>query len=115
MDKAFIQTWPDGIWLSENQFKAFLAFDERGYEVEPFTYNEMLLGKVPVTRETIVVGSVDSVRKALQLLGVQPPDNIDIPECLLEFAGRKIWDSTLGEIRKLKEPVFIKRFPFLLV
>ena len=108
MDKVFIQTWPDGVWLSENQFKAFLGFDERGYEVEPFTFKDLLAGKLNLTPETIVVGSVDAVRKAFQILGVALPDNIDIPECLLEFSGRDIWDSTLGEIRKLKDPVFIK-------
>jgi len=108
MNKVFIQTWPDGVWLSENHFKAFLGFDERGYEIETFTFEDLFKGELELSPKTIVVGSVDAVRKAFQLLGVQPPDNIDVPECLLEFAGRKIWDSTLGEIRKLKSPVFIK-------
>ena len=61
------------------------------------------LKHIQLTRETLVHGWVGVVRGALKSLGIdQPKPRVDgaPPEELLPFYGRKLWNSTMGEIRR---------------
>ena len=77
-----------------------------GYECIPFTWKQMDF--LDINRETIVNGHIRSARKAFQIIGCPDPVEVSIPEELQEFTGRKIWTSTLGEIRQYEPKVFIK-------
>lgn len=99
MPTVYIQQ-KDNDWLSPNQATAAFGFNKLGYDVKPFIYEDMLDGKVPVSPETIIHGGIGAVVEALKIIGIERPQHLDIPECLRSFAHRRIWDSTIGDIRK---------------
>jgi hypothetical protein len=100
-----------GEFVNANGFNAWQGFDERGYEISFFDWDAMSSGAMPVAPETIVVGSVAFVRKALARLGVESPP-LDYPPCLAKYLGRKIWQTTWAEVRsQIDDPgfsVFVK-------
>ncbi|SFJ18540.1 ATP-grasp domain-containing protein [Planctomicrobium piriforme] len=94
-------------------------FWERGYEVIRFDYPELGAGVLDrglrqFSEETIVAGGVGTIREALQRAGRPLPENLDLPQCLDNWIGRRFWTSTLDEIRSLVEanagllPVHVK-------
>jgi hypothetical protein len=96
-----------------NTFTAWQGFIERGAHVEFFAAAE--LESLPISSETPVVAGIPIVQRALRLLGCEVPQFNAIPAELLPFAGRKLWQSTLGEVRahvqdELK-PIFLKPLP----
>jgi len=94
-------------FINLNVYSAWEGFWLLGCECIPFTFKQF--DHLPITKETIVVGWIRTVRKAFEALEVPDPQEISIPDSLQEYAGRKIWTSTLGEMReKDKEKVFIK-------
>lgn len=81
------------------------AFWERGYEVTRFSLEELSNGDLdhhllhqPET--TIVRGGVGTVRLALKRAGKEAAVLPDLPMEIRSFAGRKVWESTLGEFRR---------------
>jgi hypothetical protein len=51
---------------------------------------------------------VGDVWRALTMLGKPEPEPLDYPPALGDFLGRKIWRTTLAEVRSMVEPVFVK-------
>ena len=103
-----IAYWSDSCDSAAKGFKA-LGFQVKGYNSQEKNWCK----KVGVAKETPVRGSVQSVRAALRYLGVPEPKNVDIPNELMEFAGRKIWHSTVGEVqKKAAAKVFVKPLDF---
>lgn len=100
--------WSDSCDSAAKGFKA-LGFQVKGYNSQEKNWCK----KVGVAKETPVRGSVQSVRAALRYLGVPEPKNVDIPNELMEFAGRKVWHSTVGEVqRTAAAEVFVKPLDF---
>src|SRR4051794_24118428 len=66
---------------------------------------------VPVEPETITVGSVQFVRRALRRLGVETPP-LDYQPRLIGYLGRKIWRTNWAEVRSRIDdpgtPIFVK-------
>lgn len=60
-------------------------------------------------REDIVIGYVDTVRHRLYDFGILTPD-IDYPDELKAFLGRKIWKTKMSQVSNYPErwPVFVK-------
>jgi hypothetical protein len=89
-------------WFSDSCKEAAQGFRKMGYEVFGFLPEEFedLKFKRKLNKNTIVKGSIRTVRRALSLVGASQPKNIDIPESLMKFANRKIWKSTLGQVRR---------------
>jgi hypothetical protein len=84
-------------------FSAFEGFQERGVECrlfEPCALEEVLSSVRHGGLEPIVAGTIPIVKKALQVLGYQPPQPIDYPEALRRFLGRSVWRTTLGHVRE---------------
>jgi hypothetical protein len=80
-------------------------FWERGYEVIPFDRRELLDGEldrylVDDRENTIVYGAVAIVHDALRRLSIPSPPNMDFPESLRAFFGRRIWHTTMDVIRE---------------
>jgi hypothetical protein len=100
-----------GEFVNVNGFNAWQGFDERGYEIAFASWEQMNSGLAPVDPETIVVGSVLFVRKALERLGIESPP-LDYPPCLAKYLGRKTWQTTWSEVRSRIDdpgtPVFVK-------
>jgi hypothetical protein len=93
-------------WLTTNCEEAAYGFKKMGYEVKGFHKSE--IKKLNLSRNTIVKGTVRSVRTALNKIGVPSVPNLDLPDSLREFLNRKVWFTTLGEVRKSKKKTFIK-------
>ncbi|CAK9007619.1 Lycopene elongase/hydratase [Durusdinium trenchii] len=55
---------------------------------------------LPLTKNDLVVGDFDWTRIALRQLGCPMPPPPDYPKCLQHLLYRKIWSSTLGEVRE---------------
>jgi hypothetical protein len=77
-----------------------------GYNINGFHASK--LSSMPLDRRTIVKGSIRTVRMALWHLGCEQPENVDIPDSLRNYTHRKIWKTTMGAVRKMRSPVFIK-------
>jgi hypothetical protein len=110
MRTAYVQQNDLGEWLTPSQFAAQRGFALKGYEVRPYTYEQLLNGECEHNRHIIYHGGVQAVVEALKRIGVQRPDNFDLPEQLREdrYLRRKWWTTTLQEARSLEKPIFIK-------
>jgi len=107
--KAFIQH-SNGLPTNVNTYTALRGFELRGAAIEPFTSEELESGALSVSLEDgdIVCGYVGVVQKALTLLGLPKPRIQCWPDELAEQLGRRVWRTTLGEVRGLETPVFLK-------
>ncbi len=77
-----------------------------GYEVCFFSSDQ--LPYLKITRKTPVRANISTFHKILEMLSVPIPKNIDIPDSIKYLAGRKVWKTTLGILRKSGKQVFIK-------
>jgi hypothetical protein len=99
-----------GEFISHNHALAWMGFEKLGLLPRSFEVEEVLEGRLPLRREEVVVGGVGIVKEALRQLGVVPRD-IDYPEDLHAFLGRRLWRGTLAALRRRAEsepPVFVK-------
>ena len=79
-----------------------------GYEIVLVTEDNLTAELVKGA--TAAKGTARFARKVLHLQDRPQPVNVDVPASLRKHAGRRIWKTTLGEIRRLpeKSKVFIK-------
>lgn len=106
IDQVLIQRYIDRD--NESLASAEKGFQELGIQVDRFD-SKVQLESLPLSKSILVCGGIGTVRHALKLVGSQDPEMIDYPEELAEFYGRKIWKSTLGEIRESdQDNLFIK-------
>ena len=104
---VYIEANDDGEFLSVNCYSSYDGFTLLGDYVQKFHLRD--LSQLPLDASTVVHGNIGTVRTALRRIGVTPPEIINLPSELESFAGRDLWETTLGEIRKLENlPVFIK-------
>lgn len=111
LERAFVQQRDGSDWISTACYACAYAFRERGVEVVPFTYAEMLGGTLDISKETVVSGGVQAVRAALRQLDLEEPENIDLPESLNRFWGREVCVSTMGAVRQIERydpPIHVK-------
>lgn len=104
--RVFIQNKEGEKFHNENFFKAYLGFHEMGLETVTFSNNKELRESNP---EDVVVGYVGTVRGRLRDFGITTPD-IDYPDELTKYLGRKIWKSQINTVNNNPElwPVFVK-------
>lgn len=93
-------------FVTVNNYYSWTGFTILGYHTESFLFKN--LDFLSLDKETIVHGYIRSVEKAFSIIGCPIPEEISIPDELVDFAGRKIWKTTLGEIRKDEPLCFIK-------
>jgi len=114
---AYVQSQTDhvdlkGFWLwSMNCYQVAQGLKDLGYEVRGFICEKGGrddLPSLPISIHTPVKGNIYATRRAFELLGVPQPKNIDIPKSLMKYTNRKVWETTLGALRKKRKPVFVK-------
>lgn len=92
--------------ITENTYIAFFGFSIMGWEIIFYE------GMPPegLNREDIIVGFITQVKKGLSNLGIEPPTEIDYPEEIQSYLGRKVWQDTLHHIYTDNStwPVFVK-------
>lgn len=113
--KAYLQINKDTkAFIDINVSNAWYGFEALSVPTETFTYKDLMNGKVPITRGSVVVGGIGTVRQAVKRFGFQSPENFDYPEPLRSFLGREISVLTIAEVHamcvddKIPQPIFIK-------
>lgn len=99
----------NGDWLTENCYVMAQGCKALGFTVVPFDIHG--LQKLPLTKEDVVYGGINTTMKAFDMLGVKRPTLINAHRVLPAYMGRKVWETTVGEIRKNEAgayPFFIK-------
>jgi hypothetical protein len=97
ISKAFIEE--SGSRRMEPEMQ--VVYDElrsRGIPVELFTEKRIRRRQLPLAKDTLVVGYVQTFLAALQLLDIQPPPTNDYPAALEPFFHRRIWESTVERL-----------------
>jgi hypothetical protein len=91
---------------SENAYCAYYGFSTLGWEVVFYEGNP----PEGLFRSDVVVGWISQVRMALENLGITVPNEIDYPEEIRHYLGRKVWNSNLHKIYTdpTTWPVFVK-------
>ncbi|CAJ1334539.1 unnamed protein product [Effrenium voratum] len=111
--RAYVQTFDE---VPQDYQPVVEELKSRGVEVHLRTTESMLAKPFPLTKDDLVVGDFDWTRIALKQLGCPMPAPPDYPKCLEHLLHRKIWQSTLGEVRDqlaalpshIEHQVFIK-------
>ena len=83
---------------------AFDGFQKLGMETVLFTTNEEFDKRAP---EDVVVGGTIITWHALNQRGITA-ESYDYPEELIDYRGRKIWDTILKNIKEETLPFFMK-------
>ncbi len=107
--KAYILQNRDGEFASINCAVANDGFRKMGWEIVTFSrFDNSRL--TDLRREDVVVGFIEDVNNALVKLEIEPPTEINYPDELTNFLGRKIWRSQINYIAKHPEQwnIFIK-------
>jgi ATP-grasp domain, R2K clade family 3 len=107
--KAYIPKNKYGDFASINCAVADDGFRKMGWEIVPFSRldNPRLPDLEPAD---VVVGFIEDVNAALRQLGIESPAEINYPDELTHFLGRKIWRSRINYVAKHPEAwnIFIK-------
>jgi hypothetical protein len=110
---AYIQA-EGGVPAADSFFRAWEGFRKRSVRCELFEPRQLEDHSLPLARDTLVAGGVPVVESALTALGIAVPPADNLPACLAKYRGRKVWPSTLGDLRTKyaksgpPEPLFVK-------
>ena len=105
--KVFVYCDKNGQVEDYDDLSAQIGFHKMGFEIVHFhDYTE--LSKLH-NKEDVIVSGIGNVKRRLIELGTDMPD-IDYPETLAKYLGRKIWRSTINTVNSSPElwPVFVK-------
>lgn len=100
IELAYIQKQPDhGEFLSEAGYTFWHGCQQLGIDTKPFFPDD--IETLDLRPETVVYGGIGMVRRALDRLGAPQPrvDGMPPAECL-ELYGRRIWATTMTEVRE---------------
>lgn len=98
MSKVFAQKNKENEWASIPVFTAVKAFNERGYEIVPYQYENV--NEIQISSDDIIVGGVSCVRNVLSRYNIKIPD-LSIPDKNLEkYYKREFGLITVEEINK---------------
>lgn len=89
----------DSRWIDRDEHDLAEYLEGRGWQVERVWAKDLERGRVALDRSTLVVGSIQSVRAALRILGTDLPLPDDYPDVLQPYLHRRIWSSTVGSLR----------------
>lgn len=106
---AYIQADRNGEAYSANGAVAAKGFAILGYSIHYFKPEEV--ESLTLSEDTIVVGGVGTVRKALATLEARSVYHVSIPSELRPYAGREYWRTTFGEVLEAERyPIFLKPY-----
>lgn len=98
-----------GFPLTDWALWAYLGFKEKNANIILFEDPEENTMEVPLSKSNILVADIDATHRYIKRLGGDPPKALNIPEELMQYAGRDIRYMTMGEFKKDTQlPVFIK-------
>lgn len=105
--KVYIHCDKKGHIADYDNLSAQIGFHNMGFEIVHFKNHDDLRQNHNI--EDIIVSGIGTVKHRLNELGKNLPD-IDYPESMKKYLGRKIWKSTINTINSNPElwPVFVK-------
>lgn len=106
VDHAFIRHRDDGYISHKCSFDAYDGLTQLGVSTSPFTRVEEVLNQTGPC--TMVVGGVEDILSALRHHNRSLPEEINYPPALKPYLYRRVYRTTLGDIRAQTRPVFIK-------
>jgi hypothetical protein len=93
---------------NQNLSCAHEGFRNLGAETH-LIYNQNDIYKIKdFGKDVVMCGFIEDVCLALKTINVEKPKAIDYPESLKSFLKREIKETTIGELKKLNNPYFIK-------
>lgn len=104
--KVYLQTDEKGIPIDYDHYSAGYGFGEMGFEIVKFNnYEQLKTSKLC----DVIVGYGKPIETRLKDFGINIP-NIDYPNELTKYLGRKIWKSTINTINNNPDlwGVFVK-------
>ena len=108
---AFIQKNDTGEWLNENCYFSAMGFYRMGYEIIPFTFNDVHTLKLDV--DDVPHGGILAIRKLIDSLGLIQPEIHNPHQYLFKYTNRIFKEKKFHEIVKkymdgCSVPIFIK-------
>ena len=93
-----------------NAYAAYDGFLERGIETVTFRPDDdAFWAALPAhDGDLVFAAGIGTVLRVLDRWGVPRPLSIDYPDSLEPWFGRRIWRTTLAEIRDANTPLFVK-------
>jgi hypothetical protein len=98
----------EGYPETEIQDFARRGFWLMGVELATFEWGDDIDNMTDLGPTVGIAGYIGDVRRALTKIGRPIPENVDYPEQLTEYLGRRIWSSTLSEVQRSIQPLFVK-------
>lgn len=110
IELAYVQKDDRGEFMSDAVYTFWRGCQQLGIETVSFVQSE--IDSIQLRRDTVVHGGVGMVRRAFERLGVDQPRLDGLPPKGLEaFYGRRMWATTMAEVRQryeTNEHIFIK-------
>jgi hypothetical protein len=105
--KVYLRQDAEKQFASVNFFTAYDGFRKMGWEIQGFDRG---FDFADLEADNVVVGYINDIYRALNKLKIDIPPEINYPEELKGFLGRKIWKSRMNFIASHPElwPVFVK-------
>lgn len=97
------EAYPD----SELTSIAQLGMLSHGVETRPYYWIDDI-ATMSLSPTVGIAGYIQDVHEGLRLLGRPIPENVDYPLELQPYLGRSFGVSTLGAVRSMTEPIFVK-------
>lgn len=99
IDLAYVQKEDHGEFLSEAGYVFWHGCHQMGIDTVSFRQPE--IETLPLTKNTLVHGGIGMVRRALDRLGVPQP-HVDgmPPQEVYHLYGRRMWATTMAEVRQ---------------
>jgi ATP-grasp domain, R2K clade family 2 len=94
---AFVEEQGNGRLCHESSL-VVRSLQDRGIAVELFTPKKIARRTLPLSADTLVVGTIPVVQGALKQLGVEVPPPDDYPEALQRYLCRRVWRATLRDV-----------------
>lgn len=105
--KAFIEKI-GGEWFDDFCYISIFPLKELGYTIVAFDGDDLeTLERKHITKNDICIGSVQATSKFFELAGIAIPEYLGYPEQLKSYLGRKIEETTFGELGT-DFPYFVK-------
>lgn len=73
-------------------------FEKNNIEYKPFYKKHLIQNKLKITRDDFIAGEVPTMFAAMKQLGIEY-NYQDYPDYLKKYLYRKIWESTMGDIK----------------
>ena len=109
---AWVQVREDGMPFNVNAYAAYDGFHERGILTDFFDPTDdgwwAALPDRARQEELVFSAGIGVVTRILRTLGIPPNSTIDYPRSLEPWFGRKVWQTTLGDVRDSEKTLFVK-------